>query len=102
MLTRKDYMADSANLHDAYYLEIANACGVKFTDPATIERFRKALLDDEHMNNIPLGWWDNRVISLKRSLNVRQVLKDRGDFYSMAGGVCILKAAARAAVKGEG
>jgi hypothetical protein len=101
--TREQYMASSGDLHHVYYLEIAKACGVAFTDPKDIARFRKALETDEHMNNIPLDWWDARAAGLMmyNGRKVREVLKERGDFYSMAGGVCLLKAAACDAVANE-
>lgn len=98
MITRQEYMANQAT-HNDYYGEIAEVCGVTFKDPADLERFRIALRSDEHMNNIPLNWWDARAQSLMRhnGNTVRAELKKRGDGYSMAGGVCIMKAAARKA-----
>lgn len=96
MITHEQYMADSAKLHHAYYLEIARAAGVRFSDPKDIARFREALTTDKHMNNIPLAWWDARAMGLGHG--TRQALRERGTFYSMAIGVCILKAAARDAV----
>ena len=101
MITRQEYMANQAT-HNAYYGEIAEACGVTFKDPVDLERFRTALRTDEHMNNIPLGWWDNRAAALMmyNGGTVREELKKRGDGYSMASGVCIMKAAARKAALG--
>lgn len=101
MITRAQYMANGEKLHDAYYREIAAECGIKFTEPASIARFREALATDPSMNNIPLSWWDTRAVNLMlyNGWRIHEVLKARGDSYSMAVSVCILKAAARAAVK---
>jgi hypothetical protein len=96
MITRKDYMDGKATF-EAYYGEIAEACDVRFTDERDIARFREALKTDEHMNNIPLGWWDARATGLVQ--RVQAALKARDDFYSMAVGVCILKTAARKAAR---
>lgn len=104
MITREQYMADSEALHDAYYLEIATVAGVKFTNAAEIQQFRKALETDPHMNNIPLSSWDGKAYAmmLHNGLNIHNALKARGDFYSLSVGVCILKAAARHAAKQRG
>lgn len=53
MITRAEYMEDSENLHQAYYLEYATALGIRFS-AAEVEMFAKALETDKHMNNIPL------------------------------------------------
>lgn len=96
MLTRKDYMANSSELHHAYYSEIAVALGIKITDAALIERCKQALADgDEHLNSIPLQRWDNMAVSFRPD---RKVLEARGEGWSLATGVCVFKAAAKVAV----
>lgn len=93
MITRADYMEGRAS-HDAYYGEIAGELGYRFP-AADIEKFKRALETDAHMNNIPLAWWDAQAVGLQSA--IARILKPRGDHYSLAGGVCTLKAAARKA-----
>ena len=98
MTKRKDYM-DGKITHDDYYRALAKESKVSYADaePAFLERVRKALADgDEHLNSIPLSIWDARAASLMPS--VMAAFKAAGDHYSMAGGVCLIKRAAKDAV----
>ena len=88
MITRKDYMEGRAT-HHAYYLEVAQEIGLTARClPADVETIREKLKTDEHLNNIPLGDWDARVMSLS---GANKALKQRGDWLSLGTGVCILK-----------
>jgi len=90
MITRDQYMKDSS-LHHAFYLELAKECGVRFNS-VEVDKFRKALRTDKHMNNIPLSWWDARAVAYK---GCRRQYADHGDHVSLGGLVCMLKAMAR-------
>jgi len=93
MLTRKDYMENSAILHQAYYAEIALEIGLNPSIlPASVGEIREKLKTDEHLNNIPLAQWDGRVQSLR---GASAALKARGDYLTLGTGVCILKAYAK-------
>lgn len=48
---------------------------------------------DEHLNDIPLHLWD--AIALRTRVEVSPKLREAGDFWSSATGVCIAKVAAR-------
>jgi hypothetical protein len=94
MITRKAYMADSANLHHAYYLEIAMA-SLPLNIPCSVEQVREALASgDEHLNTIPLGKWDAMALT-GDNRRMYKALKERGDFQSLGTGVCVLKAYAK-------
>lgn len=81
------------SLHHAYHLQIALKIGLRPSNlPCSVEKIRKALQTDKHLNNIPLACWDARVSGL-RGANV--ALKRRGDWLSLGTGVCILKAYAK-------
>ena len=98
MLTRKDYMAmpysdcraEMNARHRQYYGQ--------FVTPATIslvvaaigaKRIREST--DPNMNDIPLSMWDSLVPGLPGSGK----FKEAGDYYTLAGGVCLAKEAAR-------
>jgi len=96
MITRKQYLDGNAT-HDEYYGEIAALVAPPIR-AGIIDRVRVALDEgDKHLNTIPLALWDSMAFGINPS-RVREVLKERGDGYSMSSGVCILKAAAKAAV----
>lgn len=56
-----------------------------------IDALRKST--DEHLNDISLRDWD--AISLEHKAELSNKFIQAGDFYSLAGGVCVAKAAAR-------
>lgn len=93
MITHAEYMADSANLHHAYYLEIAQDTA-NIGLPFTIQRIRQALdKGDIHLNSLPLTTWDASATIQQNSM--RRALKRHGTGYSLGTGVCVLKAWAK-------
>lgn len=91
---------DGKITHEEYYHALAKTAGVNFqnADPAFLDRVRKALGEgDSYLNSIPLAEWDTRALSLLPS--VRAAFKEHGDFFSLAGGVCLVKQAAKDAVQ---
>lgn len=102
MFTRQDYMnvrgpEASREAHHRYYGEVAAAAGVKV--PAHIVDWcRKSLLEgDEYFNRIKLETWDNLAAQYKGAIT--SALRARGDFWSLSGGVCTMKQAARRQVE---
>ena len=55
MITRKEYMADSTNLHQAYYLQFATP-----SIRSAVDRMKESILvsTDPYLNDIPLRFWD--------------------------------------------
>ena len=99
-LTRDDYMTGKCSFQE-YYLAIAHDAGISMAGSKLLERCRKALASgDEHLNTITLKTWDNIAAYQRRA--VAPVLKEHGDGWSMAGGVCVAKAAMIKAVKDTG
>ena len=110
MITRKDYMKDSSNLHREYYGQFVNDA-VK----AEVLRFigKKAIINstDEHLNDIRLAFWDrlagfafsgSRMVRSPHSIVPvsRQQLKEAGEGTSCATLVCIYKEATRQIIEG--
>lgn len=95
IITRAEYMKDSRNLHQAYYLQIARMAGLKARHlPVPVESIREALKTDEHLNNIPLSLWDNAAFRVKAQ--VKRAERECGDTAPAdLDGVCALKALAR-------
>ena len=90
--TRKDYMEGRMS-HHAYYSAIAKECGISFKRSNMLPQIKEALAKgDEHLNSIPLTIWDSMAI--RNTARISTVLKEHGDFYSLAGGVCVMKTAA--------
>lgn len=96
LITRADYLApgqvDRKAAHRAYYAQ--------FVTPAHFGRLknRLGLIDrvkssnDPHFNNIPLSIWD--IMALPVPAESARILKECGDYPTLAGAVCILKEAA--------
>jgi hypothetical protein len=96
-MTRQDYMERRVT-HREYYASVAKDAGVAFHDGPFIERVRKALAaGDEHLNTIPLDEWDRRASGPTPHLS--SAFKRHGDFWSLAGAVCVLKEAAKQAAE---
>ena len=97
MLTRKEYMADSQNLHRAYYGQfVTQRMQQSVVATFGIERLLSAFDADNHLNGIgPVQKWDGFV----QPFDVQKALKACGDHYTLAGGVCIAKEAARKAIE---
>ena len=91
------HMADSENLHHAYYLEMAQHAGfTKNNLPVSVDKIRKALETDEHLNNIPLHLWDSRVTpSVRQAIGRVNIAKEGRCVSSLSDGVCALKALAK-------
>lgn len=98
-MTHVEYMSatDGKAAHSQYYGEIAKAVGVRISTELA-KRCAKALQNgDEHLNTIPLESWDRMTYKYEQA--IRPELKRRGDIYSLAHGVCTMKAAAKAAAQ---
>lgn len=97
-MTRKDYMNNKVT-HREFYAAIAAAAHIRFdSDSPFIERCANALANgDEHLNTIPLPTWDVRSANVRSQ--IATALRSHGDFFSLAGGVCVMKEAARQAVE---
>ena len=92
MITRQDYMAGTVSF-EQYYTSIAEAAGISMAGSELMPAVKAALAaGDEHLNTIPLGTWD-RIAAPRPWLAT--AFKEHGDSYSLAGGVCVYKQAAK-------
>lgn len=96
-INRTEYLEDRISFEE-YYREVNRRAGVKLSpDHPMVQAAKKALADgDVHLNTIPLLRWDTLAEGASRS--VSKALKELGDFYSLAGGVCAMKQAALDAI----
>ena len=95
-MKRADYMTGKISFDD-YYLALARKMGIKPSEKIVrraVEALRKG---DNHLNSIPLGEWDTWALSLYafRKNEIDFIFRQFGDFYSLAGLVCVLKAVVR-------
>jgi len=89
MYKRKDYMSGKIT-HRQYYTQFVND-NVKNMIIDSIGLNRLVNSKDEYFNDIPLELWD--IIGLPGGIVDK--INRAGDYYSLAGQVCILKEAAR-------
>jgi hypothetical protein len=99
-MDRQDYMTGKVS-HEEYYGYIAELAGISFSNSKEFieKRIVPALeAGDEHLNTIALRNWD--IMAANASPAIKRALKQvEGEFYSMAIGVCVMKAAAKIAAK---
>lgn len=93
MITRKQYKNGEAT-HEDYYDQFVNEITMSIVlSNFSIERLRKGL----NGPNIPIEEWDKIAPWLKRG-----EMEKRGDYLTLAGSNCILKAAARRLLNNDG
>lgn len=90
--TRQDYLNGNCT-HEQYYNQFLNNVILNRVESAIgKDVIIKALADDKNLNTIPLAKWDAIATNL---YDVSRKMKEAGDYLTLAGGVCIAKAAAR-------
>ena len=89
MFTRKQYMNKECT-HRQYYGQFVNA-GTKARVLSGIGLDKLQNSTNPDFNDIPLEYWDKLVHSCPGSADFSKA----GDYYTLAGGICLLKEAAR-------
>ena len=89
MFTRKQYINKECK-NEQYYGQFVNAgTKARVLSGIGLEALKKST--DPHFNDIPLHKWDRLVPKCPGSAGFAKV----GDYYTLAGGICLLKEAAR-------
>lgn len=86
--TRQDYL-NSICSHEEYYAQFVNS-SVKQRVKNSLD---KELKSSKKTSDIPLSTWD--TISIPVNAESAKLLKEAGDYPTLAGAVCIFKEAAR-------
>lgn len=97
IITRAQYMADSAALHHAYWLQFATPRTFALVENV-IGKERIKASTDPHFNDIPLAIWDRcDIISTanKAALVAADGCGGKKFRWSMSSNVCIAKACAK-------
>lgn len=95
--TRADYL-NKVVTFEQYYRAIAKDAGVAFHPGSFLDRVKRALArGDEHLTSVPLAEWDSFSRGARQA--TAPAFKRHGDFWSLAGGVCVAKQAARDAAE---
>lgn len=99
MFTRQEYLAgvygtdtERAAAHRRYFGQFVTEDVKDIVGRRIGERLLLASTDP-HFNDIPLAAWDEATMFLTRE--TRDAFRRAGDVYSLGGGVCLLKEAAR-------
>lgn len=100
LITRKEYMNNSSELHHKYYLQFATESTKRFVlSDLTVKDIKNALDNgDEHLNDIKIPfnnmgrggswWWDNAPINMS-------LLRELGESNSPSTHTCVGKAMAK-------
>lgn len=95
-MTRQDYIDGKVSFAD-YYRSINKTAGYSITDKHLLARVHQAIINhDDHLNTIPLGLWDGLAYQAQRLFV--PAFKKHDDYFTLGGGVCAVKQAARDAV----
>ena len=91
---REQYLDKEVSFTE-FYRSVNQVAGITLkTNRPLISKIKAALAEgDFHLNTIPLASWD--MLAASRAPDLSRALKEHGDLYSMAGGVCAMKQAAR-------
>lgn len=84
IFTRKQYLAKECT-HEQFYEGVTHGMRIHFNRQVSPQMLK----DDPHLNRIPLQYWDSLALAMQMTL--RRRLKECGDYFSLAGGVCAVK-----------
>jgi len=94
--TRQEYL-DGTVTFEQFYTAIVQDAGIAFPDYLLSEVISALAKGDEHLNTIALRRWD--VLAACAKSAIAPAFKRHGDYFSLAGGVCVMKQAAYIAAK---
>lgn len=93
IITRKEYLADSKNLHQDYYMQFADRIpSWKLLQEHSMEEWDKLYEQDEHLNNVPLKFWDGFFQGFKYAGGISFKEVTGSSSYSISDAVCTAKA----------
>jgi len=92
-ITRKQYLAHSAELFHAYYMQFAGN-GYRSALSGMFGPEELLASADPNFNDIPLSRWDDAVRKLYSRVDHARITA-AGDFYTHSTGVCMAKTMAR-------
>ncbi len=96
MKTRLDYLAGKCT-HREYYAQFVTAAVLgRVASRIGLDRIRKS--QDQHLNDIPLSKWD-ALFQDACPADVNRMMREAGDFPTLAGMVSLAKEAARQLVE---
>jgi hypothetical protein len=95
--TRQQYMNGECSHHEYYSQFVTESMKASVLARFPVSRLASELAKDRYLNGIDLPIWD--TLALNGRICPRDRMKEVGDFPSMVGGVCIVKAAARMIVE---
>lgn len=116
MITRKNYMEKSKDMHRIYFGQFVNEAVKSFIlSRFTVEELHNAYITDTHLNSIALHHWD-KLVGLDRKTDIEQwnrnggncvlkqivnlkLLKLCGEGWSLSTATCIMKEAAKQIVE---
>ena len=98
MITRKDYMDHNATHREYHGQFVTNNLKAAIDARWSPEFLAAKLAEDEHLNNIPLEQWDSFKPDVATHY-VAGLVRESGDYLTMAGIVCIAKEAAKQIVE---
>lgn len=92
-MTRRDYI-DRKITHEQYYGSIVAAAQIPLQHHKDLTRWQDMIdRGDEDLTGLDLNYWDALAATWQASIT--RALRTHGDSWSLAGGVCTIKATVR-------
>jgi hypothetical protein len=96
--TRQQYFTNECT-HEQYYGQFITPYIMQVVkEQIGLQNIKNALTAGDNLNSIPLTRWDALATSIK-SNTISEAFRKAGDYPTLAGYVCLLKAAARQLIK---
>lgn len=92
----RDAYLDNKITHEQYYGSVADDAGARFPEDSAV--IDEIIAEGGDVSSIQLYRWDHMICHSCDKGKTREAFKAHGDFWSLAGHVCMLKEAARQAV----
>jgi hypothetical protein len=93
MKTRRDYIDGKVTFSDYYRQFITPELEKAVSEKIGIDAVKGS--NDPHLNDIPLGKWDNLFQDYNLKKGIALKMQNAGDYLSLAGAVCTAKECAR-------
>jgi len=99
MFTRKEHLAGACT-HREYYAQFSSFFMSRLAQEKSPEEWAALVAEDEHLNNVPLPFWDDLSRWYHEPLSSMNNLINGSRSWSLSLGVCAAKEAAKLLAEG--
>lgn len=93
--TRHDYMNNKCSHYEYYSQFVTEGMKSVILNKYSKEKLKEKFAEDQHLNNIPLKWWDSFELLFQRNIASTNKRLNGQNTWSSAEHTCAMKAAAK-------